>query len=223
MTSAPAVASTSRALDEMAALIDRFATAEGMNGTPIPRLKIARATQPGGCVHGVYEPALGIIVQGSKRVMLADEVYIYDRSSFLIASVDLPVSSQVQEASPAKPYLSFKLDLDMREIASLLTQAPLPPRGEQASSRGIFLAVTCEPMLEALLRLLRLLETPEDIPALALDRARGALPVAEERAGWRVAQMSTVHSQAQRIGKAIGWLKQHFAGAAHRLVRARRA
>jgi AraC-like DNA-binding protein len=164
----------------------------------------------------VHEPALGIIVQGSKRVMLADEIYIYDRSSVLIASVDLPVSAQVEEASPEKPYLGFKLDLDMREIASLLAQAQLAPQGEQGSSRGIFLAVASEPLLEPVLRLLRLLETPEDIPALAPLIERELLyRLLKSEQGWRVAQMSTVHSQAQRIGKAIGWLKKHYAEPLH--------
>jgi AraC-like DNA-binding protein len=201
-----------RALDEMAALIERFAPLEGVNETPIPRVKLARSSQSGGCVHGVHEPALGIIVQGSKRVMLADEVYIYDRSSFLVASVDLPVSAQVEDASPAKPYLGFRLDLDVREIASLVAQAELPAPGEQAPSRGLFVGALREPMMQAVLRLLRLLETPEDIPALAPLIEREVLyRLLRSEQGWRVAQMSTVHSQSQRIGKAIGWLKKHFA------------
>src|ERR1700693_6279354 len=88
-----AAAAVERALDEMAALIERFAPCDGVHDTPMPRVKIARASQPGGCVRALADPALGIIVQGSKRVMLVDEVYVYDRSNFLVASVDLPVSA----------------------------------------------------------------------------------------------------------------------------------
>jgi AraC-like DNA-binding protein len=209
-------AAVARALDEMAALIEKFAPRDGVHGTPIPRVKVSRTSQAGGCVHALHEPALGIVVQGRKRVMLAEEVYVYDRANFLVASVDLPVSAQVVEASPERPYLGFKLDLDMREVASLLLQAELAAPGEQASSRGIFLGVAGEPMMEAVLRLLRLLDAPGDIPALApLFEREVIYRLLKSEQGWRVAQMCTVHTQAQRIGKAIGWLKKHFAEPLH--------
>jgi AraC-like DNA-binding protein len=200
-----------RQLDEMAALIERFAAGDGMHDTAIPRVKLSRLSQPGACVHGVQEPALGIIAQGSKRVLLTDEVYVYDRATFLVASVDLPVAAQVVGASTESPYLGVRLDLDLKEISSLMLQAELPASVEQPSSRGLFLSGTSPSMVDAVLRLLRLLETPEDIPALAPLLEREVLyRLLKSEQGWRVAQMATVNSQAQRIGKAIKWLKAHF-------------
>jgi AraC-like DNA-binding protein len=201
-----------RKMDELTALIDRFTPGDGMHRTAIPRLQLMRASHPGEATCGVTEPAMGIIAQGAKRVILQNEIYIYDRAQFLIASVDLPVTGQVIEASEAKPYLAFKLELDTKEIASLMLQAELAEPGERPSSRGLFLTRTSPSMLDAVLRLLRLLESPADIPALAPLAEREVLyRLLKSEEGWRVRQMATVHTQAQRIGKAIRWLKANFA------------
>lgn len=199
-------------LDELAALIDRFAPQDGFHSTAIGRLQLIRASRPGEATCGVTVPALGIIAQGAKRVMLQDEIYIYNRAQFLVASVDLPVTGQVIQASEEEPYLCLRLELDTREIASLLLQAEFPDAGEAPTSRGLFTTRSDPSLLEAVLRLLRLLETPADIPALAPLAEREVLyRLLKSGKGGRVRQMATVHTQSQRIGKAIGWLKSHFA------------
>jgi AraC-like DNA-binding protein len=204
--------SDERALDEIGALVARHATREGMVETAIARVKLVRTSFLSGCVHALQEPAFGLIVQGRKRLMLAGEAYDYDRSSFIVASVDLPVSAQVTQATSDAPCLGFKLDLDAREIASVLLQSQIPPSASEASSRALFLGRTTPALSGAILRLLRLLDTPEDIPALAPLYERELLyRLLRSEQGWRVAQMSTVHSQAQRVGKAIALLKRHFA------------
>src|ERR1700687_5163928 len=119
------------ALAEMAALITRFtAGGDGAHATPVIGLALHRASEPRPRLHGVQNPCVCVIAQGVKRVILGDDVYLYDRAHYLAASVDLPVSGQVIEASADKPYLSLKLDVDPREIAALLLEAPPPPSEE---------------------------------------------------------------------------------------------
>ena len=200
-----------RKLDELAALIERFAPTDGSHRTAIERLHLVRASAPGEATCGVTEPALGLIAQGTKRVILQDEVYIYNRAHFLVASVDLPVMGQVIEASEDKPYLGFRLVLDRREIASLLLQAEFPDAEEATPSRALFTTRSDPSLLDAVLRMVRLLQTPSDIPALAPLAEREVLyRLLKSEKGSRVRQMATVHTQSQRIGKAIGWLKSHF-------------
>jgi AraC-like DNA-binding protein len=207
---------TARILDELARRILAFAPGEGLHETPIPRVMVARTSQASDCVYAVHEPAFGLLAQGRKRIMLAGEVYTYDRGNFVVASVDLPVSAQVIEATPENPCIGFKLELDAREIAGLMLQSSYAPASEQAPSRGLFLGQTTEPVAAAVLRLLRLLDTPEDIAALAPLYERELLyRLLRSEQGWRVAQMSTIHSQAQRIGKAISWLKHHYTEPLH--------
>ena len=70
-------------------------------------------------VHAMQRPALCIVAQGAKRVMLGQEVYEYDAGRMIVFSVDLPVAAQVTRASHAEPYLCLKLDLDPHKIAEL--------------------------------------------------------------------------------------------------------
>ncbi len=198
-------------LDEMARLITRFATAEGSHPTAVPGLSLSHASAPTRRHHGVQNPCICVIAQGAKRVMLGDEVYIYDRARYLVASVDLPASGQVFEASEAKPYLGIKLDVDPREIAALLLEAAPPRPAESAPTRGLFVTQTSPELVDAFVRLLRLLETPEDIPALGPVAQREILyRVLKGEEGFRLRQIASAGSHAPRIARTIEWLRRHF-------------
>src|SRR5258708_12793682 len=155
------------ALTEMAALITRF-TAAG-DGWPAPAVKgltLHRASEPRPRLHGVQNPCVCVIAQGAKRVMLGDDVFLYDRAHYLAASVDLPVSGQVVEASADMPYLSLKLDVDPHEIAALLLETPPPLSDETAPARGLFLSKSGAELTEASLPKLRLVPPPQHTSAL---------------------------------------------------------
>lgn len=202
---------TDSGLAEMAARITRFTTADGIHPTAIAGMEFIRGSIAGEPVHSVYLPSLCVIAQGAKQAMLGNEVYLYDRSRYLVASVDLPITGTIIEATPAQPYLCFKLDLDPREIASLLLDAELPAASGTGPARGLFVSRLSREMIDAVLRLVRLLDAPEDIPALApLARREILYRLLKSEEGYRLRQMATAHSQAKRIAKAIEWLKSHY-------------
>jgi AraC-like DNA-binding protein len=197
---------------ELAETIERFAPRDGVHPTAVERMSLIRSSRPGEPVHALHQPALCIIAQGSKQVMLGEDVYLYDASRHLVVSVDLPVTARVLQATSQVPYLCFRLDLDPGELAAMLLQAGLPSPSQRTSARGMYLGETCPLMLDAVLRLVRLLETPEDIPALAPLAMREILyRLLKGEHGWRLNQIVTANSQAQRIARVIGWLKEHFA------------
>lgn len=109
--------------EELASLIGRYATEDGVNPTEIPRLSLLRASRPTEPLHALYAPELCIFAQGKKEVFLGEEVYICDQDQHLIASVDLPVIGQILEAEPEKPYLALQLDLDVAMLSELLVEA----------------------------------------------------------------------------------------------------
>jgi AraC-like DNA-binding protein len=214
MKQAPNAAS---GLDEMTALMTRFTSGDGIHPTAIARLSLARFGEPGEPVPAVYPPCLCVIAQGSKVLMLGDERYVYDRSRFIVASVDLPLTGQVLEAVPDKPYLCVMLELEPKEIASLLldvdadTAGRVPARAERATARGLFLSQASPVFVESVLRLLRLLATPEDIRTLAPLAEREILyRLLKSDEGWRLRQIAAGQGQARRIAKAIAWLRTHF-------------
>jgi AraC-like DNA-binding protein len=197
---------------ELAAVIDRFTVTDGIYATGIPRLTLARVSQSQHPAHTVHEPAFCVLAQGSKRVLLGDEVYVYDSSHYLVVAQNLPVSSQVVDASPEAPYLGLRLAFDVKDIAALALDlglgAALPSR---ASQRGIFTDELSPALLDPLLRLIKLLAAPEDVQALAPLITREILyRLLRSPDGWRLAQMAIVDSHSQRIARAIGLLSQRF-------------
>lgn len=197
---------------ELAATIDRLTKVDGAHETAIPRLVLARASQMQHPVHAMYEPAFCVLAQGSKRVMLGNEVYIYDGSRYLVASQNLPVSGQVIDASPESPYLGLRLEFDVKDIAALAIEiGPGDRSTSSAPERGIFTGELSTTLLDPVLRLVKLLDTPQDVPALAPLITREILyRVLRSPDGWRLAQMAVVDSHGQRIAQAIGLLAQRF-------------
>ena len=200
------------ALAEMVALIARFtAAAQGANETAVPGLTLFRATAPSGMHHGMQNPCVCVIAQGAKRVLLGEDVYRYDRARYLAASMNLPISGQVVEASAEKPYLSMKLDVAPQEIAALILEAKLPEAAETAPARGMFVSRVDTSLIEAFVRLLRLLDAPEDIAALAAPARREILyRMLKGAEGHRLRQIAASSAHATRIAKAIEWLRQNY-------------
>lgn len=197
---------------ELAARIARFATSDGFHQSAIEALGLIRHDHPTEPCAAVYQPSLCIVVQGSKQARLGDEVFVYDPLHYLVVSVTLPVIGQVREASAAQPYLCLRIALEPRMISELVLQAaPAAPRGPD---RGLFLARTEPPMLDALLRLLRLLDTPEEIGVLApLVLREICYRVLTGEWGHRLRDLVVADGGGQRIGRVIELIKTRFADA----------
>ncbi len=196
---------------ELAALIQRHCPGDGLHGSAIPGLDLACATQPSLPIPTLYRPCLCIIAQGRKDVRLAGEQYTYDPLNYLVASVTLPVTGQVIDATPEHPYLSLRLDIDPALITSLI--ADLGPIGvpDPGPRRALYLDRLDTQLLDTVLRLLRLLETPRDIAMLAPLALREIFyRLLHSPQGHRLYEIAIADSQGQRITRAIEWLNQHF-------------
>ena len=200
------------ALDELAALIARSSEgAEGLIDTPVPGLAVSRATAKSERVHSVYTPFIGLIAQGRKRIVLADEVFHYDRAHFVAAAVDLPVTAQVIEASAEKPYLGIKLEVSMQEIAALMLEMPPKFGAEPPAGRAMLMSRVDAELVDAFIRMLRLVRTPEDVPVLAPGIRREILyRVLKSEQGLRLRQLVSARGHTRRIAAAIEWLRRNF-------------
>jgi AraC-like DNA-binding protein len=196
---------------ELSARVARLAPFDGIHQSALPSLALIRGSVPTVCMPVVFQPCLAIVVQGRKRAVLNDEVFHYDALNYLVVSVTLHGMGQVLEASPEHPYLSLRLNLDLEEIARLVLQ--LGDRGPSPASedRGLFVARLDEPLLDAVLRMVKLLDTPEDIDVLApvvqreiyYRMLRGDL-------GSRLVDLAQSEGGNHRVVRAIEWLKQHY-------------
>jgi AraC-like DNA-binding protein len=145
-------------------------------------------------------------------VTLDDATYIYDRSKYLAVSVDLPVVANVLEASPDEPYLCITLRVDPRELAALIVEMGAQAPRDNHDGRALYVSPLRAPLLDGFLRLVRLLDTPQDVPVLAplILRELHYRLLQSEQFG-RLAQMAIGDGRLRRVSGAITWIKEHYA------------
>jgi AraC-like DNA-binding protein len=200
---------------ELAALIERYAPPEGSREV-CDKVAIIRANQPSEPTHGVFGAAMCVVAQGRKQVLSGGSVLFYDPMNYLVASVDLPVIGQVVEASPEQPYLCFRMDLDPAVIGDLLLQLGGEPALAMAQDAGPLVGAMAvsqvnPPLLDAVMRMVRLLETPRDAAVLAPLIEREILyRMLLGDQGPRLAQIARADGRMRQVKRAIGWITQHF-------------
>jgi len=199
-------------LARLARLIAAYAPHDGSFELRVPGLlasRLSRVTKD--CVHALRVSSLCIVAQGAKTVIVGDEVYEYDASQMIVFSVALPVAAQVTEASPSRPYLSLRLELDPRKIAELVLRVfphGLPPIEERSA---VYLTPIDASIVNAATRLMECQAHPGDVELLAplvLDEI--LIRLLRSPIGARVAQMGFAESSVQRVEKAISWLRANF-------------
>src|SRR5690606_20102522 len=135
--------------------------------TAIEALSLIRSDTPTETLHSVHKPALCVLVQGRKEVHLHGERYVYDPLNYLVVSVTLPLAGRVIQASPSVPYLCARIDIDPAQISQLIADSSPIGVPSQDAGRGLYLGQVDGSLLDALLRLLQLLDNPDDIAPLA--------------------------------------------------------
>jgi AraC-like DNA-binding protein len=208
----PARADLSAQQAELADRVARNTPADGLNNTCVSGLALIRATAPSQPLPSVYHPSLCVVVQGRKRALLGEEVYVYDALHYLVVSMTLPITGQIIDATPQQPYLCLRVDIDPHLVSELLAQLPPSAPLREPATRPLFLARASAPLLDAVLRLARLLDTPEEAPVLAPLALREIhYRVLTGELGERLRHLCEVDGPSQRIARAIELLKQRYA------------
>jgi AraC-like DNA-binding protein len=201
---------------ELARRIAGHAPSAGEHPTAIPGLCLFRRTSPTPCRRGAYEPSLNVFAQGRKRIDLGGTPYLCDGSSFLLTSIDVPVQSQIIEASEKTPMLSMLLRLDMPTVREVLSREDLPQTETSDQQRGIAVGETTAGLLGACTRLIELLDTPEDIPFLSHLLQREIIyRILRTPQADRLRAIATAGDLSHRTARAIAWLKANYAKPLH--------
>jgi AraC-like DNA-binding protein len=197
-------------LNEIAAVIARNVSKDGFHATPIEHVTLVRSSTVTMPMPNVYRPQLCLVAQGRKEVTLGDRVFRYAPGRYGVVTYDLPAIGRVVEATPDKPYLCLYLDFDPVMLGDLalrvppLPGAPSRPIGKTVSDAGAGL-------LDAALRLLRLLDDPAALPVLG--------PLAEQEIlyrllagpdGARMRHITSGQGRVAQVGRAIAWIGQNF-------------
>jgi len=192
------------------AAIERHTPPDGVCDTAVPGLLLGRQPTPTDAIALVVDPSLCIVAQGAKEVFLAGEVYRYDPAHSLVVSIDLPISVRVVEASPARPCLAARVSLDLSVVGELLADCPDgPPRAPLA--RGLDVSPVEPQLLDAVARLVALLDSPHTIGPLApLVLREITYRVLIGPQGARLRQIAAAGAPDHQIARAIRWLRAHF-------------
>lgn len=188
----------------------------GEHATAIPEVWLYHRTTPTSCYRASYEPGLSIFVGGRKRIILGGSEYLCDDTSFLLSSIDVPVQSQIIEATPKKPLLTLFLKLNMPAVRDVVSQEDLLPEKGNSQKHGLAVGETTVGLLGSCLRLLDLLQTPEDIPFLSpLIQREIVYRVLRTPQADRLRAIATSGDLSQRTARAIAWLRANFAKPLH--------
>lgn len=208
-------------LSELRSLAARYGTRQGFTAPSLPHLRLSASPTPADPVCSVEGPAFAIVLQGAKRTVVGENSYSYAAGQSLILSLELPITAYVVRASVAEPFLSLGLLLRAPEIASLLVESASAPGATSArelntsvpSANVSGVAVsTCTPdLLDPVLRLVRLLDRPADIPVLR--------PMIEREIHWRllngphgalIRQIGLADSRLSQISRAVSWMRRNY-------------
>jgi AraC-like DNA-binding protein len=198
-------------IDELRALMDRHARPDLT--TAIDGVRICKVDHTAAPESSMSGTVLAVIAQGGKRLALGDRFYDYYAGQYLVASVDVPVTGHVMDAAPGTPTLGFGMTLEPAVIADLLLQAGPGdlPKSPGSARPGIAVSDAPGELLDAVVRLLRLLERPQDRKVLAPLYQREILwQLMTGEQGDAVRQLGVADSSLTHVRRAVQWIRDNY-------------
>lgn len=199
---------------EIATIAARFAGIDGEKSTAIDGLGISRRTSPSEPCHGSYRPCFAMVIQGAKSVQLGGDTINYGAGDYLLTSQELPVAWRVVEASREVPHFCITLAISSEKVLGLMSKAGIDHAVRPSViQRGIVVNAATPELLDATLRLMRLLDRPQDIAAMApLIEKEILYRILTGPAGGQLVGLATADSHGNRIARAITWLRENYVG-----------
>ena len=199
-------------LDELRDLVTAHARPDLQ--TPIDGLLLSKVTQhQGPPEYSLTEPLLVVMAQGGKRLMLGDRVFEYRAGDCLVVAANVPVTGHYLDVTAQAPALGVGLVLRPAAVAGLVLQTPSERRQRVPADASALATGPAGPeLLDAVVRMLRLLDHPGDATVLA--------PLIEQELLWRlltsaqgsaVRQIGLADSELTRVSRAIGWIRDNYA------------
>lgn len=172
---------------------------------PLEGLMLNRVSSPGGPLDAVVtEPCLCVIAQGSKEVHLGEHRYRYDPYQYLLITGELPLMGQVLDASPEAPYLSLRLDLDASVVSSVMVEAGHAASNNRSDVRALDVSPLDAGLLDAVTRLVRLIDAPDQVPVLKPMITREIVyRLLKGEQGDRLRHIAVLNGRRHRIAEAV--------------------
>jgi AraC-like DNA-binding protein len=181
---------------------------EGLADTALDGVRFNRVSGPTEPIAGMYDPMFCVILQGAKLVTIGDRTVRYDTSSYFVASVELPASACICDASAAEPYIGLSMTIDRALLAAVLAEVPVRPVARDA---GFLVNPITPGLLGSVCRLIELLDAPEDIAVLSpMIRREILYRLVQSDDTGTLQQIARADSRLSRVHRAIHWIRAHF-------------
>ena len=194
-------------------LVERIARAITEDGTvePFKDVYLRRFSSPNEPLLSLSAPTFNVIAQGSKETQLGKEHYRYDPYHYCIGTVELPLVTQIVEATKERPYLSIGLELDPILVGSVMSESGQTPLSEPADVKAFNVSPLDPDLLDAVVRLVRLIENPAKAPVLVpLVKREIVYRLLTGEQGERLRHLAIVSGYTPPIARVIERLHKDF-------------
>ena len=196
--------------EELAERIARAVPHDGL-AEPQPGVYLSRFSQTSDRNHVVLEPCFCVIAQGAKTLTVGGDAFRYDPAHYAITTIGLPMTAEIVEASRERPYLGLRLTLDPAAVASVMVESGIVQGRGDGSVRAVDVSPLDADLLDACVRLMRLVERPDEYRALAPLVVREIVyRLLAGAQGGRMRHLATFGGQAHRIVRAVEKLREKF-------------
>ncbi len=196
----------------LAELIHELCPTDGSHGTAIEGLYLTRCSTTEAPRNSLHTAVFCVVAQGVKSTLLKEQRFLYDPNKYLLVSLDLPLVGQIEEASPAKPFLGMSLVLDFEEIGALMRETALPHENAPPLRPALMVGSMDDDLLDAVIRLTTLLKKPNQIAVLApLVRREIFYKLLLSEQGGLLRRMTADGGNIQRVAAGLAWLRRNVA------------
>lgn len=162
-------------------------------------------------IYSVSRPMLCVIAQGSKEILLGEHRYRYDPFHYLLVTAELPVVGRVVEASEEQPFLGLVLLLDAALVSSVIVETGHSAPQHGANVRALDVSPLGANLLDAVVRLVRLLDAPDEVPILApLIKREIVYRLLQGAQGSRLHHIAMLNGGGHRITRAMKQIHESF-------------
>lgn len=196
---------------ELRDLLGELAATDGEHPTRIPSLRLVRHSSSWASREGILSPSFWVTADGRLQLRVGEEVRSCGPGQHLVSSAGRTVSGRILAATHTRPYLGLRVSLDRRILRSLVEDARLASPVPQGLPTDVYVCRTGAPLLDVVLRLVRLLRSPREIPVLGPMIERELLfRLLLDEPGTALHHAAHEDGQPQRIEGALAWLRTHF-------------
>ena len=199
-----------RSLVDLAGSLAEVITKDGVLSTSVDGVYLTRSSETDVPRQASNQPLFCIVAQGAKELIVNAQPYRCFPGNYLLCTLGIPMSGRITKASKEQPYLCLSMVLDFTEIASVILDAGLSGASDYQRGTAVAAYKMTDDLLDAVVRLAEVLQTPEHLPVMApVIRREIYYRLLMSKNQMLLRRMADQNGKTQRVLSGLAWLKQN--------------